>query len=255
MAVLASSESFALDRLIIGSLGHHLAVFPSKMCFGMCSVLSTCAPTFLPTETFVIVEGQFLLLARLLADFCASFESDFKTYKEKKSSEVDFSNSFQPKQKVLQVANNNGLSLTIKSHNLETKLCKEKLNINSAKALQDFIDSFLQLVLKAYCYPPLAIKALLSCLEHIQLQQYQNLTESFLLKCFETFPTYCVDYYYLSELILRHKDLLYQMKRLQSFCNKKVATTGSGSTSPASTTSGTTLFINSSLTLLESVRF
>ena len=252
MAVLTSSESFALDRLTVGSLGHHLAVFPSKMCFGMCSVLSTCAPTFLPTETFVIVEGQFLLLTRLLADFCASFDTDFTTFKEQKSSEVDFSNNFQPKQKVLQVANSNGLSLTIKSHNLETKLCKEKVNINSAKALQDFVNSFLQLVLKAYCYPPLAIKALLSCLEHIQLQQYQNLTESFLLQFFETFPTYCVDYYYLSELILRHKDLLYQMKRLQSFCNKKVVATSSGSGSAASTTStGTTLL----LTLLESARF
>lgn len=239
MAVITSSESFALDRLIVGCTSLHLAVFPSKLCFGASSVLSTGAPTFLPTETFVIVEKQFLLLARLLADFCAIFESDFRTKEE--SRELDFSNNLQPKQKVIQIATSNGLSLKIKSNDLEYTLCNEKLNINSAKALQEFINSFLQLVLKAYCYPPLALKALLSCLEHIQLQQYQNLTESVLLKCFETFPTYCVDYYYLSELILRHKDLLCQMKRLQTLCSKKVASTGSiGAPSARSTSSFTT---------------
>lgn len=236
MAYVSSSDSFALDRLPVGHLGHQLAVFPLKLSFGICTVLSTCVPTFVPSETFVIVERQFLLFTRLLADFCASFDTDFKTFNEVKTSEVNMSTTLYPSQKIIQTVTNNGLSLTIKSHNFNTHLCQDKQNINTAKSLLDLIQSFLQLVLKAYCYPPLATKALTTCLEYIGLTEFKNLTEATLFKIFDTFPTNCVDYYHLSELVLRHKDLLYEMKRLQLFCNKKMAASTFGrptTTSPS----------------------
>jgi len=222
----------AIDRFPVGVRGAQLAVFPYKLYFGLCAVLTTGYPAFMfgeCGETYVIIESQFILFAKHLADTCDFFTKIISSNYTPKNEKVilDTSSEEAQNQQIVQTFAKSNFCFEFHRE----KFCYSISFVKNQNEIISLIEVFLKLVLKAYCYSPLITQVIIICYQSIDIKDFVNLNEDKLFHYFEKLPPRCnsVDHYYLSELILRHKDLLYQMRRLEMWRNsdKKMAPTHS----------------------------
>jgi len=211
-------SSFPLDRLPICFEQYQMAVFPNKLILGECQVDSNSLTYFDIKKSFVLIHTQFDLFAKTLADFTEMFGDKAQLLPDVGVEiEVDFNSSRYGNQKLIQNLFKNGLTLHISKDSYRKTWCDHKTALTSS--YRWLIEVFLELVLKAFCYPPALTKALMFCQKSVlKIGDFDNINERQLYELFDkTTRPWNADDVVMADLILRHKDLLFQMCRLQSF--------------------------------------
>lgn len=198
---------YALDRFVISSTEYQIAVYPSKVVFGVCIALLDGTPSFSEEKSVVLLEKQFVRFIDILIKLISTSSSTAEKL------EVDFSNLIRPQQKVTLITEKNQISLTISSGDFNFVIVENKPEISApAKSL---IKAFSNLVLKSFCYSPLITRDLIQIVNSLDVCDLEEKKEKTLCARLDNVPDLSVNKYLLSELIFRHQKLLVNIKRLQ----------------------------------------
>ena len=194
---------YALDRHLIHFSEYQLAVYPSKIVFGVCDISADGSPSF-TENSFVLLERQFVLFSGILITLL----SKPSTYKL----EFDFSNHIRSQQKVTIVIEDNHISFTIASGASTFVIVDKQEEIGvSARSL---IKAFSNLVLKAYCYLPLVVNDLTLIVTQLSISDLERTIQETIFARFENIPSLSVNKYLLYELLTRHQKLLLNIKQI-----------------------------------------
>jgi len=185
--------SIALDRIPVNQA--QLVAFPNVLCYGRCQVLSDLT-VIIPTEEEIKIES---------AEFCkfgfALVYFNNLSVEEPINKTIEFQNCTL----TIEVSDK-AKCLVLNASNVSYKFYKDALLLSSA---------FYDLALIPYCYSPRLTNDLYKVIKSLSSEAVTTLDEEHLINSFPSLINIQTDYYILSKLVFRHRQLIQILKDVE----------------------------------------